>query len=435
MKRWLWLLIVLCACAPAREVEVLQPRRGDLVEAFSEEARTRIERTYPVTMPATGRIGRIELEPGDRVVRGQVLARFDRLPAVSEVEQARARVQALELRLAAARDVGVEQASARQASLRLEAQRQGLGTLQAELASARKQADQARREAARNHGLFEKGWVSLQSDEQTRLEAATRQEAVRQVEARLTQAREELDTTRQAIRIEQEQSARRQRESRSLTGDLAAARAELESALHEAAQLEITSPIDGEVLERFEQGGSQLSGGTKLLLLGDTRNLEAVAEVLTEDALKLAPGTPVQLETAPGEPPLEGKVVRVEPAGFTKLSSLGVEQQRVKVILKLLSPSGRIGAGYRLRARFITERTSDALQVPRYSVLQRPDGEYAVLKVVQGALHWQTVKLGLRGELDLEVREGVTAQDQLVALPEATMAEGEKVQTVPYRGR
>jgi HlyD family secretion protein len=435
MIGWLWLLLLLCACAPPREVEVLQPRRGDLVEAFSEEARTRIARTYPVTMPATGRIDRIDLEPGDRVRKGQVLAHFDRLPAASEVEEARARVRALELRQEAARDVGVEVASAHQARLRLEAQRRGLATLQAELASAGKEAEQARREAERNRGLFEKGWISQQSEEQTRLAAATRQDAVRQAEARLSQARQELESSRQSIQIEEEQSARRRLESRSLSGDLAAARAELESALHEQAQLQVRSPIDGVVLERFEQGGGQLNGGTRLLLLGDARALEAVAEVLTEDALKLAPGTPVELESAPGDPPLTGKVLRVEPAGFTKLSSLGVEQQRVKVILKLASPPGKVGAGYRLRARFLTQRKSDVLLVPRYSILQRPDGSYAVLKVVDGALRWQTVKLGLRGELDLEVREGVTPEDRLVALPEATMAEGEKVTTVPYRGR
>lgn len=435
MRRWLWLLVLLCACSPPREVEVLQPNRGDLVEAFSEEARTRIARTYPISMPATGRIGRIELEPGDRVRRGQTLVRFDRAPAEADVEEARGRVAALEQRLNAARDVGVEEASAEQARLRLEADRRGLATLESELASARRQADQAAREAARNHELFERGWVSLQSDEATRLEAATRRAAVRQVEARLNQARRELEAARQAITVQTEQSERRRLESQSLKGELAAARAALEKALHEESQQVIRSPIDGVVLERLEQGNAQLAGGTKLLLLGDPSALEAVADVLTEDALKLAPGTPVELESAPDAPPLQGKVAQVEPAGFTKLSSLGVEQQRVKVILKLFPPLGKVGTGYRLRARFLTERSQDVLLLPRFSVLQRPDGSFAVLKVVDGTLRWQPVKLGLRGELELEIREGVAAGDQLVALPEATMEEGEKVATVPYRAR
>ena len=243
MRKWLWLLPLLaCACAPAREVEVLQPRHGDLVEAFSEEARTRIARTYPVCMPAAGRIGRIQLEPGDRVRQGQVLTSFDRLSAENEVRQARARIQALELRQRAALDLGVEEASAQQARFRLEAQRQSLATLRSELSAARTQAQQAEREAQRDHTLYLRGYVTLQDDERSRMTATTSAESVLQAQARLARADRELVEAGQAIRVQEEQAVRRHLESQSLTAELAAARAQLESALHERSVRAIRAP-------------------------------------------------------------------------------------------------------------------------------------------------------------------------------------------------
>ncbi len=434
MRRFAWLLLLLVACAPPREVEVLSPRRGELVESFSEEARTRLGRTYPVRMPLTGRIGRIDLEPGDRVRRGQVLVSFDRIPGQSDVEQATARLHQAEARLAAGQDVGVEQASLEQARARLASQHQGIAGLEAELSSLRTRFEQARRESRRNQQLFEQGWISSQDAERARVEANAAQQSVRQASSRLAQARRELDTAAQAIRVEEETLSRRTRDTPALAAEVAGARAELEKARHESGQQQVVSPIDGVVLERNEQGPAQLSGGTQLLLLGNLKDLEAVSEVLTEDSLRLESGTLVELESAPGKS-LRGKVDHIEPAGFTKLSSLGVEQQRVNVILRFTEPAGHLGAGYRLRARFLIARQEKALTVPRYTVLQHANGSYAVLKVVGDVLRWQKVKLGMRGETELEVLEGVSEGDALVALPEATLPEGEKVKTLPYQGR
>jgi len=122
------------------------------------------------------------------------------------------------------------------------------------------------------------------------------------------------------------------------------------------------------------------------LLLGNLAELEVETEVLTQDALQLLPGSKVEYETAMGMEKLSGEVTRIDPAGFTKLSSLGVEQQRVLVISSLDSRPENLGVGYRMQARFFTGSKDDALVAPRFSVLQAPDRSYYVLKVEGGVL-------------------------------------------------
>jgi HlyD family secretion protein len=151
-----------------------------------------------------------------------------------------------------------------------------------------------------------------------------------------------------------------------------------------------------------------------------------MSEVLTEDALRLAPGSVVELIPGGGRPELTAHVKKIEPAGFTKLSSLGVEQKRVRVLARLSPVPSWLGAGYRLQARFVTGEKEKALLVDRFSVLQDPQGKSYVFKVVNGKLVRQDVELGLRGELEYEVLSGLTASDRIVKVPDpATTAGGE----------
>ena len=137
----------------------------------------------------------------------------------------------------------------------------------------------------------------------------------------------------------------------------------------------------------------------------------------------------MELEPAVGLATLAGKVKLVEPAGFTKLSSLGVEQQRVKAIVAFDGKHDNLGVGYRLQARFLTGSKTDALIVPRFSVLQAPDRTFYVFKVTGGKLQRQPITLGLRSDLELEVVEGLADSDRIVARPDATMKDGMKAET------
>jgi HlyD family secretion protein len=208
---------------------------------------------------------------------------------------------------------------------------------------------------------------------------------------------------------------------------LTQARARHARAQYDLRLIDILSPIEGVVLERFEQGGGPLPAGQPLLRLGNLRELEVVADVLTQDALRLAVGAEVLLTAAGLGESLDGRVERVEPAGFTKLSSLGVEQQRVKVIVAPGTRPSGLGVGYRLQARFFTGVKPDALIVPRFSVLQDEKGEHYVFKVVDGKLVRQAVEVGLRNDLDFEILDGLSPDERIVAAPDTEMRAGDSL--------
>ncbi len=212
-----------------------------------------------------------------------------------------------------------------------------------------------------------------------------------------------------------------------LEHQLTQAKQRYELAKHNLELAKVISPIDGVVLKKFEQGGGPLPAGKPLLLLGDLKLLEAVADVLSEDALKLKPGGPVSLKPAVGLKSFKGAVKRIEPAGFTKLSSLGVEQQRVNVIIKFDEHLPNLGVGYRVQARFFTGKNDSALIVSRFSVIQEPDGAFYVFKVIDNKLKKQKVKIGLKSDLNLEITEGLNKDDLIVARPDTTMTEGMKI--------
>ena len=223
---------------------------------------------------------------------------------------------------------------------------------------------------------------------------------------------------------------REELEIAALNHQIAQAKSQVERAKHRLSLVKVVSPVDGVVLKRDVRGEGTFPAGTELLQVGNLSELEVIGDVLTQDAIRMAEGSEVELHPAAKARPLTGKVKRIEPAGFTKLSSLGVEQQRVKVIVSFDQPPQGLGVGYRLRARFITDRKVEALLVPRYSVLQDSDSSFFVFKIESGRLKKSSVSLGLESDLELEIVSGLEESDLLVAHPDTTLREGNRVKVI-----
>ena len=426
MKRWL-AVVLLAGCSPPPEMRVLSPQRGEIVESFSEKAETRLSQEYPVQMPVSGHIGRIVLKPGDRVRRGQVLAQFDRFDQRSALLQAQAHVNEAQQDLALLGDVGVERQAAAEASAQAAALRQRQGALQAQLREAEARWQQARTDVKRWRVMLQKDLMPQRDFDQVQLGERTALEQVRRLRQELlAQGQDQQAAGARLARLHQEES-RRLAQAPVLQQRVLQAQQEEARAEHALSRAEIRSPIEGVVLKRYEQGPRDLTAGSPLLLLGDLRDLEVVCQVLTSDAVRLSPGTAVQLEAAGKS--WKGRVSRVEPAGFTKLSSLGIEQQRVNVVIELEGTG--LGVGYQLQARFLVRSHSGALLIDRFSALQAADGGKLVWKVEGERLHSQPVKVGLASETRLEVLEGLKESDRIVAVPDATLIEGMKVRVAP----
>lgn len=368
-------------------VETAAVERGPLQVTVEEEGRTRVIDRFVLAAPVAGYLRRVELDPGDPVERDGELAWLEPLrPAVLDP---RARAEA-EARVSAAR---AAQARAESAVREVEAE--------TELATG---------EFSRRESLLAQGLVSRSEFDQARSRLHALQAADRAARAAVEMARFELEAATAVLRI---------------------------SAAAESGELgetvAVRSPVDGRVLKVMQESAGVVSAGHALLEVGDTGRLEVEVEVLSRDAVRIEPGMRVLFERWGGEDMLEGVVRTVEPGGFTKISALGVEEQRVRVIADLSSPPEawqRLGDGYRVEARFIVWERDDALTVPA-SALFRRDGDWAVFVVEDGRARFRPVQLGPGSGLRTEVIAGLAAGDQVVVHPADAIDDGVRVE--PFR--
>ncbi|MGH9175168.1 MAG: efflux RND transporter periplasmic adaptor subunit [Vicinamibacterales bacterium] len=362
----------------AVEVDVARVERGPMQVTIDEEGETRVRERFVVSAPVTGRLQRIELEPGDKVIRGQtVLARL--APAPPTLLDARTRAE-----LTAA----------------VEASRAALGAMRAERARAAATQARARSSLRRQEDLAEAGLIS--PDE---LEAA--QTALRAAD--------------EALKAADFSAARAE-------SDLQTARARLQQPEPGGRVTAIVSPIDGVVLKRLRESESVVQVGEPLVEVGNARQLEVVADLLSTDAVRVEPGAPVLFEQWGGGHTLTGKVQRIEPSGFMKVSALGVEEQRVNVIIDFVDPvaaAKALGDSYRVEVRIVIWQDNNALKVPVGSLFRRGD-DWAVFAVEGGHAHVKTVEVGQRNSREAEV-SGLAEGDEIVLHPPDTLEDGARV--------
>lgn len=364
-------------------VDAVAVTRGRLTVMIEEEGRTRLVDHYQVSAPVDGFAERIDLEVGDTVEAGQVVGRIRPMQPV--VLDARSRTEA-EARRAAAD-------AARQAAVR-------------DLQAATADAEYARDDANRLQQLFDRGNIPLDT-----LQMA-------QVNARRTQAR--LESARFAVQIAEY--------------ELKAAAAVLDisgsgSGSADEVGIAIESPVSGRVLRILHESEGVVSRGTALLDVGDPASLEIEVDVLSRDAVRIDPGTRVALTRWGGDEALEGRVRTVEPVGFTRISALGVEEQRVLVIVDIVSPKElwqRLGDGYRVEAAFILSDDDNVLQIPS-STLFRQNGQWAVYMIVNGRAEMRNVETGRRSGLVTEILDGVDEGALLINHPGDTLEPGSRV--------
>ena len=366
-------------------VEAAVTTRRPLRVTVEAEGKTRLIDRYVVSALVAGYLHRIEWKIGDSVRQGQPLAMIDPLP--SEVLDPRRRAQA-EARVAAS-----------QASLQV-AQQTATAT--------RAEADYAKLEFERITALCQRQCV-VTKDERDRTESRARQTQaqLRSAQFAVEVARHEVEAAQTALRHSAAQPG-------------------------EAAQetVIVRSPVDGQVLARQRQSEGIVEPGAPLLEVGDPRALEVAVDVLSADAVRIRPGTPVTLERWGGEQPLEGLTRTVEPVGFTKLSALGVEEQRVWVVVDLRSPAeawSRLGDGYRVEASFVVWQSKQVLQIPASALFRWSDG-WAVFVIENGQAHRRAVEIGQRGGLVAEIRSGLSEGERVIPHPDDALQEGAAVQ-------
>ena len=361
-------------------VDVAETVRGPLRVTIDEEGETRVRDRFVVSAPVPGRLLRVDIEPGERVSAGAVVGTL--LPAAPAPLDSRARAEA-EARMAAAR-AAVDGAIAAR--------------------------DQAATESAA---------------------AETELGRHRELDAARLLARDRLEAVETAATVKASALRAADASVRSARQELRAAEAVLVSSTPEKAgggPILLRAPVTGTVLRRLRESESIVPAGEPLLEIGDTAQLEIVSDLLSTDAVKVSPGQPVQLEGWGGRD-LCGAVRRVEPGGFTKVSALGVEEQRVNVIIDLDNAPGRtanLGDGYRVEVSIVIWERSDVLKIP-ISSLFRDGDQWRVFVVEAGRAIARTVTIGERNSLEAEVLSGLDAGQQVIVHPPDALEAGATV--------
>ena len=371
-------IVTLAMWPEAVTVDVATATMGPMQVSIDEDGETRVRQRFVISAPVAGRVDRIELEPGDPVTREKtVVARM--APVSSSLLDPRTRAE-----LNAA----------------VEAARAAVGQAQAERERATAALERVRSSEARQRALFDGGAIPRDTLEAAQTEVQTAEEAARAAGFAVQGAEYQLQQ----------------------------ARARLQTPQRSGAAIEIRSPIDGVVLKRFRESSAVVTPGEPLLEIGDARQIEIVADLLSTDAVRVAPGAEVLIEQWGGGHTLRGRVRRVEPSGFMKVSALGVEEQRVNVIIDFADPStGRaLGDGYRVEVRIITWQEANALTVPAGCLFRQHDG-WAVFVVEDGIARLQAVQLGQRNQNVGQILSGISAGQTLVLHPPDTLTDGMRV--------
>ncbi len=358
------------------EVDAAQVTRGPLQVTVEEDAETRAHDRFTLAAPIAGRLSRIQLREGDEVTPRTPVATISPLPLdVRELAEIRARVASAEAR---------QREAAEQ-----------LARWESDHAQAVRDLNRARRLAA-------DGIVAQQEFEQAQTKEAAAAKEVEAAKFRLSSAAADVERERAglvSVEAQQKQGGR---------------------------VVTLYPPTRCRILRIFEKSERVIPYGTPIAVLSDPNKIEIVADLLSTDAVKVRPGAPVIVENWGGPAPLRAKVRLVEPYGFTKVSALGIEEQRTNVIADFIDPPNGLGDGYRVDVRVVLWESADVLKAPA-SALFRVGGQWSVFTVDEGRTRLRPVEVGHRNAAEAEILSGVAHGAVVVVHPPNDLKEDTRV--------
>ncbi|HVA38983.1 MAG TPA: HlyD family efflux transporter periplasmic adaptor subunit [Candidatus Dormibacteraeota bacterium] len=436
-RRTIVVLLVALALAAALTFAAFRPRpvlvevgaamRGPLQVTVEAEGVTRVRDRFVVSAPVAGRLGRVGLSEGDRVRAGMLLARIDPLPERADVRAALAQLDELRAQRAGVATLRPKAAALAQADAKIAAVQARRRYAEARVEQARALVAKARSDLARDERLAGVGGLPRSAVESARVDEQVKS---RELEAALMESRAAASEVAAAKAMRAELEASRSDPDYLLKvydARIAGVEADLTKLRDAAARTDVRAPAGGRVLRVLQKSEQFVSAGAPLVEIGDPGNLEIVVDVLSSDAVRVAPGARMSVDVGSGAP-LQGVVTRVEPSAFTKVSSLGIEEQRVHVIGSLApSPAeARVGDGYRVEASIVVWRAAEVLKAP-LSAAFRCGRQWCVFTIRDGRAHRREIEIGQRSDAEVEILRGLSAGDRLVLNPGDDLSDGTPV--------
>lgn len=437
MKKRPYITIVAIALVVAAGYLALRPRpivvettevsRRDVLEYIAEDAKTRLEHEYIVDMPISGTVERLRLEEGDAVQEGECLVNIDAFDLQKQVDgmqaliaQTRAQMSGVDTQKPKTEDLAAAEVSVRESAV-------SEAMAAREFEGAKANYDAAQKEYQRVKALREQGAVSqAQFDEVKRQHDA--------LAATLDRVRLAQDSARKAREISELSSKSLQASVDDpeylrdvYRAELDSRQAQLDSLERELTKAEVKSPIAGVVIETYIEDKRALVAGTPLLKLGDTNSIEIECDVLSEEIGRVKPDDPVEISgKALLGKTVMGKVKRIYPAGFKKISALGIEQQRVQTIIEFDNAGVRLRPGTSVDVKIVVAENKNVLAVPERATFRSGDG-WAVFTVKGGKAVLTTVTIGLKNDEWAEITSGLADGDVIVAEPKNELQDGARV--------
>ncbi|RMG32390.1 MAG: efflux RND transporter periplasmic adaptor subunit [Planctomycetota bacterium] len=440
-RRWIWGAAVAVAAGVVYlsvqprglEVQVATAVRGTVESWIEARGRTTLKRTVLITMPLDGRVLPIELRAGDRVEAGQVVARLDPEPWRIRLDIASAEVERLRHAIAEHDDNRLENNALKSMDQTLASVTSLVEATRQQTQASQQQFEYAEQEYQRKSRLFENKAIT-----ESERDAAW----LFRIQSQLGYHRDRLiersgETALAALRLVRQSIAdyidRKRLHRKVLEQELRQAELRRDQAQRDWEKVTIRSPVDGVVLKRHVANERVLPSGTLLLEIGRVEDLQVEADLLSDDAVRLAVGRPVLWSFhADGRDPIDGRLSRIAPRGFTKRSSLGVEQQRVTVTIDF--DTGRLpermslpAVAYRVYVRVLADRREGVIKVPRSALFQDSRGRWMVFLVRNGVARVRPIEVGLMNLDEAEVRGGLKAGDRVVLEPPNELRDGDVV--------
>ncbi|MEB3180418.1 MAG: efflux RND transporter periplasmic adaptor subunit [Nostocaceae cyanobacterium] len=407
-------------------VDTLSIRRGELLFSVNAEGKTRVRDRFVVSAPVDGRLGRVELDAGDKVEQGTIVARIDPLPHSSAVKEALGRLAELRSQRQGVATQRPKAASLEQARQRITAAILSQNQAQTRVIQAEAALSLAQRDKQRAQELYAAGAISRQDREVAQLNQTTKAKELEAARLAVKSATSEVEIAQSALTVLQQEQKDPDYLLRVYDARIASTEAELAKLRDEASRTDIRSPVSGQVLRVQQKSAQFVTSGTPILEIADVSRLEIVIDVLSSDATKIKRGDEIHINQGTDTQPIKAKVKRIEPAAFTKVSALGVEEQRVNIIGEFVDSSPAFGDAYRLDLQIIVWNGKNVLKVP-LNALFRCGKSWCTFVVKDGIAKRRQVEVGHRSDFEAEVLQGLQAGEIVILHPTEQIDDGKSV--------
>jgi HlyD family secretion protein len=434
LKKWLYLGLGIATCIAI--IWALQPKpiavdmarveRGELKVTVNAEGKTRVRDRYTISADVAGRLERVQFKEGDPVKAGSIVARIDPISVNTAIQQAQAQLAGWQAERAGVATKRPKVATLAQAQTRIRAARDNQLQTEAKVAEAQAALEQAQRDRQRAQDLATNGAIASRDRETAELNEISKAKALESATLATKTAMAEVEVAQAAVTVLEQEQRDPDYLLKLYDARIASTSAELAKLKDDAQQTFVRSPVGGRVLKIRQQSTQYVAAGTPLIEIADPGKLELAIDVLSSDALKIKPGDPILVDLGTDAPPLRAKVRLIEPSAFTKVSALGVEEQRVNAIGDFVD-AHRLGDAYRVDVQIVIWQGQDVLQVPLSALFRCERTNWCTFVIKEGKVDRQQVSIGQRSDLAAEIRQGVKQGDVVILHPTEQLKTGDRV--------